>query len=132
MTLGLQLFKTSPDCRCDNWLVVINVGDKQGRNRLRNRIEAMWFVIMTSLGSTAAPNFRNSQSRGRYCARMASFPGVVVGDKWWSGDFAICFPVIGLNCSLLHIQLLCDGFDSYTTTYNWGKILWGSFFWKVK
>ena len=25
---GLQLFKTSPDCRCDNWLVVINVGDQ--------------------------------------------------------------------------------------------------------
>ena len=40
---------------------------------------AHWFVSMTSLCLTAAPDCRTGQSRGRYHARAASFPVVVVG-----------------------------------------------------
>jgi hypothetical protein len=48
------------------------LGQSQGSNKLRNRIDVcdvIRFVSMTSLGSRAAPDCRTGQNKGRYCAR---------------------------------------------------------------
>jgi hypothetical protein len=53
-------------------IVIHTIGTKQGRNKLRNRIDVcdvIRFVSMTSSGSRAAPDCHTGQSKGRYCAR---------------------------------------------------------------
>ena len=53
-------------------------GQIQGRNKLRNRIEVIRFVIMTSLCSTAASDCRTGKAKADI-VRVASFLVVVVG-----------------------------------------------------